>query len=106
MSRNKRVIYLLLGFGLALALYLAWRAWKNRDTRPSLEDAEAKFKEIYPGVKILNLKITEDEIYARNFLFQYQKPGSESGKSIEIQFMKDPSTRDWVPAPRPPAELK
>lgn len=106
MSRNKKVFYLMLGFGLALAAYLAWRAWKNRDTRPTLEAAEAKFKELYPGVKIVNLKITVDEIYARNFLFQYLKPGSGSERSIEIQFMKDPGSQEWVPAPRPPVELK
>lgn len=106
MGRNKRLFYVALGFGIAIAAYLAWRAWRNRDTRPTLEAAEAKFKEIYPGVKIVNLKITLDEIYARNFLFQYLKPGSEAAKSIEIQFMRDPDTREWVPAPKPPAELK
>ena len=106
MSRNKRIFYFAAGFGMALAAYLAWRAWRNRDTRPTLEDAEATFKDIYPGVKIVNLKITVDEIYARNFLFQYQKPGSENGRSIEIQFMRDPDTRDWVPTPKPPVELR
>ncbi|MDB5047563.1 MAG: hypothetical protein JWO30_634 [Fibrobacteres bacterium] len=106
MSRNKKIFYIGLGFGVALVFLFIFRAWKNRDTRPTLEDAEAKFKETYPGVRILNLKITEDEIYARNFLFQYLKPGSETGKSIEIQFMKEKETGRWVPAPPAPADLK
>lgn len=106
MKKSKKIFYVALGFGLALTAYLLFRAWKKRDTRPTLEDAEEMFKDLYPGVRIQNLKITEDEIYARNFLFQYVKPGAASGKSIEIQFMREKESGCWVPAPPAPAELK
>ena len=106
MSRNRKIFYIAAGFGLGLAILYLFRAWRNRDTRPSLEEAEALFKDIHPDVRVLNLKITEDEIYARNFLFRYLKPDGDSGKSIEVQFMKDKDSGRWIPSPPIPAELK
>lgn len=106
MKKSRKIFYVAVGIGLALLVFSLFRAWKRRDTRPTLEDARDLFKELYPGVEIKNLKITEDEIYARNFLFQYWKPGAASGKSIEIQFMKEKGASRWIPTPSAPAELK
>jgi hypothetical protein len=88
---------------LATALILYWL---RRDRRPSIADASKKFKEIYPEVKILNVEIGEDEVFVRSFLFRYLKVGQEQGKTIEVQFMNDKSSGDWIPTPAPPLELK
>jgi hypothetical protein len=106
MSGKRKITYVLIGVGVGLLLLYVWRAWKKKNDRPTLEDAESLFRSNYPDVKILNLKITEDEIYARNFLFRYMKPDSDAGKSIEIQFMRQRDTGRWIPVPAIPAELK
>jgi hypothetical protein len=64
------------------------------------------FRTTYPGIRLVDVKITVDEAYARNFLFHYVKPGSEIGKNIEIQYMRAKGNGSWVPTPPAPVELK
>jgi len=76
------------------------------DGRPGEEEAKLHFHRLYPDVRLISVKVSEDEVVARSFFFRYQKgpPGTKE-KQIEIQFMEDPETGEWVAKPEPPARL-
>ncbi len=75
------------------------------DNRPYEPEAKARFEQLYPGVVVTSVRISEDEVIARSFKFVYKKPGETTEKEIEIQFMQTPSTKQWDPRPEPPKEL-
>jgi hypothetical protein len=75
------------------------------DGRPGLSQAKIQFEQLYPGVQIISVRITEDEVVAISFEFRYHKPNDQADKKIEIQFMKNENTRRWEPNPQPPNEL-
>lgn len=75
------------------------------DGRPGIKEAEKQFNQMYPGAQVTSIRIMEDEVVARSFKFRYRKPGLMAEKEIEIQFMKKPTTQQWVPSPEPPKEL-
>ncbi len=106
MGKKSKVFRLVIFGAIGLLVLAVILYWLKRDRRPSVEDASKKFKEIYPEVKILGVEIGEDEIFVRSFLFRYLKVGSELGKTVEVQFMNDKVSGDWVPTPAPPLELK
>jgi hypothetical protein len=62
------------------------------DGRPELSQAKIQFKQLYAGVQIISVRITEDEVVARSFEFRYRKPNDQTDKKIEIQFMKTEKT--------------
>lgn len=75
------------------------------DGRPDIKEAEKQFSQIYPGVQVTSIRITEDEVIARSFKFRYRKPRVMAEKEIEIQFMQKVNTGQWIPSPEPPKEL-
>jgi len=88
---------------LAVAVFLLLVACS--DGRPELSQAKIQFEQLYPGVQIISVRITEDEVVARSFEFRYRKPNDQTDKKIEIQFMKNEKTGRWEPNPQPPNNL-
>ena len=91
--------YCLLGVALFLLLVAC------SDGRPELSQAKIQFEQLYPGVQIISVRITEDEVVARSFEFRYRKPNGQTEKKIEIQFMKNQKTGRWEPNPQPLNDL-
>ena len=75
------------------------------ENRPDLPNAKIHFQKLYPGVQIISIIISEDEVVARSFKFRYRKQEAQSDKEIEIQFMQNEKTKQWEPVPKPPKEL-
>ncbi|RJQ42292.1 MAG: hypothetical protein C4550_00015 [Nitrospiraceae bacterium] len=88
---------------LAVALSLLLVACS--DGRPELSQAKIQFEQLYPGVQIISVRITEDEVVARSFEFRYRKPNDQTEKKIGIQFMTNQKTGRWEPNPQPPNDL-
>ena len=96
---NKKINYQL--FAIALLLFLIACA----DGRPEPTEAKKQFEQLYPGVQVMSIRMTEDEVMARSFEFLYRKPNVQTEKKIGIQFMKNQETQRWEPNPPPPKEL-
>jgi len=75
-----------------------------RDSRPDADVARRQFEAIYPEAQISEIKITEDEVVARVFLFRYKNKSSGQERQLSIQYLKT-EEGDWVPQPAPPEIL-
>lgn len=54
---------------------------------------------------VMGVYQSEEEVVASSFRFRFKKSAAEPEREIEIQFMEDPNTKEWVPNPAPPKEL-
>ncbi len=107
MGKNrKNLLWALLGAAIVFAVALAYRYWTRRDRRPGLEEACRTFQEAYPEAVVQAAEIAVNEAFARTFLIRYLKAGYATGKTIEIQFMQDKASREWVLSPALSSELK
>jgi hypothetical protein len=107
MGKNgKNLLWALLGAAIVCAIAMAYRAWTRRDRRPGVEEACRSFREAYPEAVVQAAEIAVNEAFARSFLIRYLKAGYDKGKSIEIQFMQDKASGEWVLSPALSAELK
>ncbi len=87
----------------ALTLMLLWLAIAAAgcsDGRPDQSQARKWFAARYPGAEVLFVEISEDEVVARSFDFDYRIQESGKQGSLRIQFMEKP---DGTWEPRPPA---
>jgi|SRR3989339_881053 len=75
------------------------------DGSPNTDEAKKQFQLLYPDVRIISVDYAMTEVVAVSFLFRYQKPNSNTIKTIEIQFMDIDNTKHWRPSPPPPKEL-
>jgi hypothetical protein len=73
------------------------------DGRPEVDEAKAWFENRYPEASISDVRISEDEVVARSFRFQYRSREGRDGE-VEVQFMQD-TAEAWVPTPPVPAQL-
>jgi hypothetical protein len=71
------------------------------DGRPSEAAVKTDMERRYPGTEVLSVSTQMDEVVARSFRLKYRKAGDRNTKEIEIQFMKDESTKKWIPSPAP-----
>ena len=74
------------------------------ELRPSEEDAIKHFNSRYPGVEIVSVKISEDEVVARSFDIRYRTAGSKPVETSGIQFMSN-GNKTWVVSPQLPERL-
>jgi hypothetical protein len=88
-----------------LTLFLLLFGVACSDGRPSIEDARQQFRQRYPKTQLVSVTISEDEVVARSFRFRYRRNPDAKEREIEIQFMKNPETKGWVPSPEPPTDL-
>ena len=103
---GKNLLWALLGAAIVLAIAIAYRSWIRRDRRPGLEEACRSFREAYPEAVVQAAEIAVNEAFARTFLIRYLKAGYDTGKTLEIQFMQDKVSGDWVLSPALSSELK
>jgi hypothetical protein len=68
-----------------------------------MDEAKAWFENRYPGASISDVRISEDEVIARSFRFQYRSREGREGE-VDVQFMQD-TAGTWVPTPPAPAQL-
>ena len=74
------------------------------DGRPTAREARDVIQDQYPGVKIVNVRNTMDEVVATAFEFTYATSNGIM-RQREIQFMADETGR-WLPKPGGDLEVK
>ena len=72
--------------------------------RPREAEASRIFLARYPGVEILSVKNTEDEVIATSYDFEYRIKETGRVGRLWVQFTKD-DAGSWVPNPSMPDSL-
>ena len=90
-------------YGTRLCVAAALLLLGCADGRPEAAEAKAWFESRYPGTIVTDIQMSEDEVVARSFQFQYRSREGRSGR-LGVQFMQD-SAGSWAPRPAAPAAL-
>jgi hypothetical protein len=72
--------------------------------RPEEEQARTQFSARYPEAEIVSVRMTEDEVVARSFTFEYRKRGRPDVRTIALQWVEAGRGR-YEPSPAFPESL-